>query len=66
MKWQSPKLAHYIQPETFDSGEISFIMNPFKKPIASKYTTNTIKETFKATPILPYNRMQSDVAGPHR
>jgi len=65
MKWQSPKLAHYIQPETFDSGEISFIMNPFKKPIASKYTTNTIKETFKATPALPYNRPQSDAAEPH-
>jgi hypothetical protein len=59
-KWQSPKLAHYIQPESFEREEISFVMNPFKKPMMSNYNISTIKETFKEMPPLPKKRMQSD------
>jgi hypothetical protein len=62
MKWQSPKLAHYIQPDSFERGKISFIMNPFKKPMTSNYNIITIKETFKATPTLPNKALQSDPA----
>lgn len=60
MKWQSPKLAHYIQPESFERGEISIVMNPFKKPTMTKYDINTIRRTFEASPMLPNKRMQSD------
>ena len=58
MKWQSPKLAHYIQLESFERGEISIVMNPFKKPNTTKYDINTIRRTFETSPMLPYKRMQ--------
>ena len=66
MKWQSPKLAHYIQPESFERGEISIVMNPFKKPTTTKYDINTIRRTFKASPMLPNRRIQTDTEDPRR
>ena len=65
-KWQSPKLAYYIQPESFEHGEISIVMNPVKKPITRNYNINTIKKTFEVLPALPNNGMQSDAAEPQR
>lgn len=65
MKWESPKIAHYIQPESFELGEISIVVNPFKKPMTSTYNISTIKETFKARPTLPDKAPQPDAAG-HR
>lgn len=62
MKWQSPKLGHYIQPESFERGEISIIMNPFKKPMTSNYNISTIKETFEATPTQPIKHLKTDPA----
>ena len=29
--WQSPKIAYYIQPETFRGGELAVTLNPFRK-----------------------------------
>jgi len=60
--WQSPKLAHYIQPKSFECDEISIVMNPFKRPLTSYYNISTVMETFKSTPALPNKRMQSDAA----
>ena len=59
MIWQSSKLAHYIQPKSFECDEISIVMNPFKRPLTSNYNISTVMETFKSTPALPNKRMQS-------
>lgn len=45
----SPKLAHYIQPETFKHGIISIITDPFKRPLTTNYDINTVKKSFKAS-----------------
>ena len=50
-KWQSTKLAHYIQPESFEHGEISIVMNPIKKPTTTNYAISTIRKTFEASPM---------------
>ena len=65
-KWQSPRLAHYIQPESFEHGDISFVMNPFNNPITRNYSIDTIKQTFEALPALPDKRLPSDPAKPGR
>ncbi len=36
--WYSPKLAYYIQPESFSRGELRVTLNPFHKAKTLKYT----------------------------
>ena len=50
-KWQSPKLAYYVQPQSFEHGEISIVLNPFKNPVTKNYSLSTIKGTFESSPI---------------
>ncbi len=45
--WQSPKLAYYIQPASFEGGEIATILNPFKKPEQRKYNIEVVKTRFQ-------------------
>ena len=60
MKWQSRKIAHYIQPVSFEHDEITIEVNPFKNPTTMKYKIAEIKETLKASPALPHKRVQTD------
>ena len=60
LKWQSKKIANYIQPISFKRDEIAIEVNPFKNPTTMKYKINEIKETFEASPALPDKRMPTD------
>ena len=61
--WQSPKLAHYIQPETFSNGEVSVTLNPVRKPRTKEYSISGIRGTFTILPLLPNQRMHKTPDG---
>lgn len=52
--WQTPKIAHYIQPETFEGGKLTVTLNPTYK--ARKMTYSVPKDLSKFVTIsLPPN-----------
>ena len=45
--WKSPRLAHYIQPESFTNGTVTITLNPFHKSKSTRsYGISEIKNTF--------------------
>jgi hypothetical protein len=52
--WQSPKLAYYIQPDTFRNGKVSVTLNPVRKPTTKAYSISEIRDSFAVIP-LPFN-----------
>ena len=52
--WQSPKLAHYIQPETFRGGELTVTLSPSSKASSINYSIPRDLGRF-TTVTLPFN-----------
>lgn len=46
--WQSPRISHYIQPETFRGGELRLTLNPFHKAKTMVYRVPEDLGTFTA------------------
>lgn len=53
--WQSPKIAYYIQPETFRGGELTVILNPSHKAKTMRFSIPKDLGTF-STMTLPPNK----------
>ena len=45
--WRSPKLAHYVQPESFKDGSVSVTINPFRKPEVRQFSLESIEQNFE-------------------
>jgi hypothetical protein len=57
--WRSPKLAHYVQPESFEEGKISVTINPFRKPQVKQFSLESIERGFEFLKMLPNKALQS-------
>jgi len=51
--WQSPKIAHYIQPEKFRGGELTVTLNPFHNAKTMTYSIPKDLCTFAAMTLPP-------------
>ena len=58
--WRSPKLAYYIQPESFKGGIISVTISPFYKPQVRQFSLESIEQSFEFIKTLPNKAPQSD------
>ena len=45
--WRSPKLAHYVQPESFKNGSVSVTINPFRKAEIRQFSLESIEKNFE-------------------
>lgn len=53
--WQSPKLTHYIQPETFTGGKLTITINPFSKAKTMTYSIPRDLDAFTTMNLPPDN-----------
>ena len=51
--WRSPKLAYYVQPESFQNNKVSVTINPFRKPRIKEFSIESIKQSFESLGTLP-------------
>lgn len=51
--WRSPKLAYYVQPESFKDGKVSVTVNPFAKPRLKQFTLESIEQGFEFLKMQP-------------
>ena len=58
--WRSPKLAYYIQPESFKDGQVTVTTNPFHKPRVKQFSLTSIEQNFECLNMLPNKTLQSD------
>ena len=58
--WRSPKLAYYIQPESFKNGVVSVTISPFHKPQSRQFSLESIEQNFEFIKKLPDKALQSD------
>ena len=58
--WRSPKLAYYVQPESFKDGIVSVTISPFHKPQTRQFSMETIEQNFEFLKTLPDKVLQSD------
>ncbi len=56
--WQSPKIAYYIQPETFRVGELTVTLNPFRKAKTMTYSIPKDLGTFTTMTLPPNKALQ--------
>lgn len=56
--WQSEKLAHYIQPEKFESGKLTITLNPFRSPKTVTYNIPVDLTKFKKIELPPNNSLK--------